>query len=163
AYGYIRRTEGADGEKVDVFLGDLAADTTLPVFVVDQTKADGRFDESKVMLGFPSESAARAAYLANYPPGWTGLGGVREMTQAQFKDWVRDPKATKQPAARAGIAFDQAHRLAQRFTKDWGPDAPPVVLVRDAAELRQAAGLPEGADIGPRAEGYWNGKTAFLN
>src|SRR5690606_36143113 len=97
-----------------------------------------------------------AAYLSNYPPDWNGLGGVREMTHAQFKAWVRDPKATKQPAARSGIAFDQAQRLARRFMKDWGPDAPPVTLVRDAAELQQAAGLPEDADIGSRAEGYWD-------
>ena len=36
AYGYVRRTEGADGEKVDVFLGERADDTSMPVFVVDQ-------------------------------------------------------------------------------------------------------------------------------
>ena len=41
AYGYIKRSEGKDGEHVDVFLGGRFADTSLPVFVIDQM-VDGR-------------------------------------------------------------------------------------------------------------------------
>ena len=98
AYGYIRLTEGADGEKVDVFLGDRADDTSLPVFVVDQNKVDGSFDEHKAMMGFASEAEARAAYQANYPKDWKGLAGVRQFSQDEFKAWVRDAEATKKPA-----------------------------------------------------------------
>ncbi|MCR6496240.1 hypothetical protein LJB71_08425 [Thermomonas sp. S9] len=99
AYGYIRRTEGADGEKFDVFLGHRAHDATLPVFVVDQNRADGSFDESKALMGFASNSEARAAYLANYPKGWGGLGAITQMTQDEFKAWVKDPAKTALPAA----------------------------------------------------------------
>ena len=99
AYGYIRRTEGADGEKVDVFLGENAADESLPVFVIDQNKQDGTFDEHKIVLGEPNEKAAREAYLGNYPKDWNGLGAIRQMTMSEFKDWVRDGDATKKPAA----------------------------------------------------------------
>lgn len=99
AYGYIRRTEGADGEKFDVFLGDRAHDTSLPVFVVDQNREDGSFDESKALMGFASESEARAAYLANYPKGWNGLGSIRQFSQDEFKAWVKDPAKTALPAA----------------------------------------------------------------
>ncbi len=163
-YGSIRRTEGADGDKVDVFLGDRADDTRLPVFVVDQTKPDGSFDESKVMLGFESEQAARAAYLANYPKDWNGLSDVRQFTQREFKVWVQDPAATQRPAMTAGLELDRAQRLAERFTTGWGPGAPRVVLARNPGELRKAAGLPADAEVADRAEGSWHGKPAvFLN
>lgn len=98
AYGYIRRTEGADGEKVDAFLGPNATDESLPVFVVDQLKKDGSFDEHKVMLGFKTEQEARDAYASNYPADWEGLGAIKEMTHDQFKDWVQNPKKTAKPA-----------------------------------------------------------------
>ncbi len=163
-YGYIRRTEGADGENVDVFLGPHATDTSRPVFVIDQHKPDGSFDEHKAMLGFKSAEEARAEYLSNYPKGWNGVGAIRQFTQDGFKTWVQDPKATKKPAAGTGIALDHAQRLTQRFTRGWGPDAPRVVLARDAEELRTAAGLPADAQVGERAEGSWQGQPAvFLN
>lgn len=98
AYGYIRGTEGNDGEHVDVFLGDKATDTSLPVFVVNQHSKDGKFDEHKAMLGFAKETEARKAYLANYPKGFKGLGAIRRMTQDEFKAWVRDPANTKKAA-----------------------------------------------------------------
>ena len=99
SYGYVKRSEGADGDHVDVFLGPDAADTTKPVFIVDQVNEDGTFDEHKVMVGFADEQSARDGYLANYAPGWQGLGGVKEMPFADFKEWVRDPAKTKAPAA----------------------------------------------------------------
>lgn len=98
-YGYIRGSVGRDKDHVDVFLTENAEDTTRPVFVVDQVDAKGKFDEHKAILGAATEDEARAAYLDNYAPGWTGLGGIRQMTQAEFKAWVRDPKATKMPAS----------------------------------------------------------------
>ena len=63
-YGYIRGTEGVDGDHIDVFLSDTPEQGD--VFVVDQVNEDGSFDEHKVMYGFPSEQAAREAYLSNY-------------------------------------------------------------------------------------------------
>lgn len=66
--------------------------------------------------------------------------------------------------ATTGLALDRAQRLVGRFTKDWGPDAPRVVLARNADELRQAAGLPADAAVGDRAEGSWQGQPAvFIN
>lgn len=163
AYGYFPGTVGKDKDQVDVFIGARADDPTLPVFVVDQVKADGSFDESKVIVGEPTEAAARAAYMSNYPDDWSGLGGIRRFTQDEFKAWVKDPAATSRPAAE-GIALDRAQRLTERFTKGWGPDAPRVVLARNSDELRQAAGLAPDADVGNRAEGTWKGQPAvFLN
>lgn len=70
-YGYIRGTEGVDGDHIDVFLSDdIDGWDGRRVFVVDQYNTDGTFDEHKVMLGFNSEEYAIAAYMSNYEPSW---------------------------------------------------------------------------------------------
>ena len=85
-YGYIRGTKGVDGDHIDVFLSDNPESGN--VYVVDQVNADGTFDEHKVMYGFDSEEEARKAYLANYSPGWSGLGNITEVSKDDFKKWV---------------------------------------------------------------------------
>ncbi|WP_039045379.1 LPD38 domain-containing protein [Plesiomonas shigelloides] len=99
-YGYIKRTEGADGDHVDVFIGDNPESQN--VYVIDQRNTDGTFDEHKVMLGFDDEASARAGYLANYSKGWKGLGDVRTMTMNEFKGWLTIGDTTK-PATQAKI------------------------------------------------------------
>lgn len=89
-YGYIRGTEGVDGDHIDVFLSDTPEEGD--VFVVDQVNEDGSFDEHKVMYGFPSEEAAREAYLSNYEPGWTGLGVITHVSKEEFKKWIGSSK-----------------------------------------------------------------------
>lgn len=85
-YGYIRGTEGVDGDHIDVFLGpDMNSDM---VYVVDQVNTDGSFDEHKVMMGFPSLEDARSAYLSNYEEGWQGLGNITGVTLDEFKKWI---------------------------------------------------------------------------
>jgi hypothetical protein len=98
-YGDIVGTVGADGDKVDVFVGPRP--DSHKIFVIDQQNQDGSFDEHKVMMGFGSEEEARAGYLANYEPGWTGLQAITEMTPAQFREWVKSD-AAKVPAVSAG-------------------------------------------------------------
>ncbi len=66
-YGYIKRTNGADGEHVDVYLGPNPE--TGNVFVVDQTGLDGRFDEHKVIIGANSQQEAEAIYDAHFSDG----------------------------------------------------------------------------------------------
>lgn len=116
-YGYIRGTEGKDGDHVDVFLGPDAENADLPVFVVDQVTEAGRFDEHKVMLGFADEAAARAGYLANYTKGWKGLGDITPMTLADFKAWAADPaRTTKRASADKAAAAPSAQ--PSRFAKN---------------------------------------------
>ncbi len=94
SYGYIRGTEGADApDQVDVFIGPHPESEV--VFVVDQVKADGRFDEHKCLIGFFTTADAKAAYLANYAPGWKGLGAIHPMTMAAFKLWLADGDTRK--------------------------------------------------------------------
>ena len=96
-YGYLRGTEGVDGDHIDVFLSDEPTDGN--VFVVDQVKPDGSFDEHKVMYGFATADEARAAYLANYSPGWTGLGAITEVSKDEFKKWVESSHRKTKPFA----------------------------------------------------------------
>lgn len=85
-YGYIRGTEGVDGDHIDVFLGpDMNSDM---VYVVDQVNTDGSFDEHKVMMGFSSLEDARSAYLSNYEDGWQGLGNITGVALDEFKKWI---------------------------------------------------------------------------
>lgn len=93
-YGYIKRTLGADGDHVDVFIGDKP-DSEM-VYVVDQVDPKtGEFDEHKVMMGFADEQAAREGYLANYEQGWEGLGAIKSMPVDTFKRWVKEGDTTK--------------------------------------------------------------------
>ena len=96
-YGYIRGTEGVDGDHIDVFLSDTP--TSGKVFVVDQVNSDGSFDEHKVMYGFASEEDARAAYLSNYSEGWQGLGAITPVSRKDFKKWVQSSHRKTKPFA----------------------------------------------------------------
>lgn len=81
-YGEIEQTLGADGDCVDVYLGDIE-DAQAPVFVVHQLNRDGTPDEDKVMLGFPNPFAAQLAYR-EHGPDW-GFGSMDTMTLDEFK------------------------------------------------------------------------------
>jgi len=64
-YGYIKKTEGKDGEEIDVYVGPQK--DASDVFVVHQRKIDGTgHDEDKLFLGFPSVESVRKAYLDHY-------------------------------------------------------------------------------------------------
>lgn len=91
-YGYIKRTEGADGEQVDVYVGP--SPESEAVFIIDQVKPDGTYDEHKVMIGYVDQAAAEAGYLENYDKGWK-LGPVTPMSIAGFKEWLASGDTTK--------------------------------------------------------------------
>lgn len=96
-YGYIRGTEGVDGDHIDVFLSDNPE--SGDVFVIDQVNPDGSFDEHKVMYGFKSALAAKRAYLANYSKGWTGLGNITRVSKEEFKKWIDSSNRKTKPFA----------------------------------------------------------------
>jgi hypothetical protein len=101
-YGYIRGSRGYDKDHVDVFVNPDSPDTGK-VFVVNQRKKDGSFDEHKCMIGFSSITVAKDAYLSNYSPGWKGCGSIVEMPTLAFRRWAlskgpRKGKLTKRDA-----------------------------------------------------------------
>jgi len=86
AYGYIKHTEGDDGDEIDVYIGP-APDAPMAYIVHQQSPDTGRYDENKVMLGFLNEEQAVAAYKAQYDnPDF--LVAVSPMDIAHFKRWI---------------------------------------------------------------------------
>ena len=96
-YGYIRGTEGVDGDHIDVFFSEDPSQGD--VFVVDQVNKDGSFDEHKVMYGFPDIESARKAYLSNYEDGWQGLGAITPVSKEEFKKWIESSHRKTKPFA----------------------------------------------------------------
>lgn len=101
-YGYIRGTEGVDGDHIDVYLhSDMDQWNGSKVFVVDQYNPDGSFDEHKVMLGFNDRDEAFSAYLSNYEDGWE-KGRRLDVTGVNlddFEKWIESSKRKTKPFA----------------------------------------------------------------
>lgn len=95
-YGYIKRTEGADGDHVDVYIGKHH--NSDKVFIIDQQdhKTD-KFDEHKVMLGFDTLREAERTYKAGFSDGKGAarMGAVSVMSLDEFKTWLADGDTTK--------------------------------------------------------------------
>jgi len=87
AYGYIRLTEGTDGDHVDCYIGP--ARYSERVFVVHQNDpVTGKYDEDKIMLGFNSAITAKQAYLRQYDrPGF--FGSMDEYSMDEFKQLLK--------------------------------------------------------------------------
>lgn len=96
-YGYFSKSLGHDGDHVDVFLGDNQESDKI--YVVDQNKKDGSFDESKVMLGFNSKKEAKEAYLSNFTPDWKGFRCITGVSKAFFKKWLYNGRKQQKPFA----------------------------------------------------------------
>ena len=120
-YGYIRRTEGKDGDQVDVYLGPEGENGLI--YVIDQIDPETRkFDEHKVMLGFGDPDAAAATYVRAFSDGKgpTRIGALTPMTVDGFKKWLAEgntkkPIAYRRPAD-VGIAA-QVPTIVSRLTK----------------------------------------------
>ena len=96
-YGYMRGTQGVDGDHIDVFLSDNPDNGN--VYIVDQINQEtGEFDEHKVMYGFNSMEEAKEAYLSNYSEGWK-IGNVTEVSKEEFKKWVNSSHRKTKPFA----------------------------------------------------------------
>lgn len=84
-YGYFRRTEGEDGEGIDVYIGPHRDQDK--VYIIRQNKAPNfdKYDEDKVMVGFRNAKEAKEAYLQHYnSPKF--FDSMTSMTVEEFKD-----------------------------------------------------------------------------
>lgn len=102
-YGYLKRTTGADGDHVDVFVGPHLK--SPHVFAIDQHVTHGSrgFDEHKIMLGFASKAQARKAYIAAFSDGRGAkrIGHIEHMSIDAFKAWLRNGDTRKPIKRRA--------------------------------------------------------------
>ena len=162
-YGYIRGTEGVDGDHIDIYLSDDPSNGN--VFVIDQVKADGTFDEHKVTYGFASAEEARDNYLANYSEGWTGLGTISEVTKDEFKKWVESSRRKTKPFAdykNVKVEDNQRASLRQQKGSGMGDVSPREAAMRDAlVDVMRGAGVEVVTDAqeGQRVLDEANGET----
>ena len=97
-YGYFKQTEGKDGDHIDTFIGSNPE--SEKVFVIDQINpSTGKFDESKVMIGYNTIEEAHQAYSENYDKDWKGLQSITEVGIEPFKKWLNDGKKQHKPFA----------------------------------------------------------------
>ena len=111
-YGYIKRTEGADGDHVDCYVGPDRSSTHA--FIVNQRDArTKKFDEHKVMLGYRSEAEALRDYVRafNDGKGPQRMGGMQSLSIDAFKKWLKAGD-TKKPASHDDIV-ERALRIAK--------------------------------------------------
>ena len=92
-YGYIRLTEGTDGDHVDCYVGENKE--SKRVYIIHQNHPDtGKYDEDKVMLGYNSAKEAKEAYLQQYDrPGF--FGSMTTCNIDQFKEMLEKKKGKK--------------------------------------------------------------------
>ena len=90
-YGYLKRTDGADGDQVDIYIGP--DENSEMVFVIEQKDlVSGKYDEDKVVLGVASPEEARALYTAGFSDGRgeERIMRVAPMTITEFKEWMKN-------------------------------------------------------------------------
>lgn len=85
-YGYIRGTEGVDGDHLDCYIGDN--ENAKNVYIIHQNDpVTHKYDEDKCMLGFNTLEEAKEAYKKQYDRvGF--MGSITTMSIEEFKDYV---------------------------------------------------------------------------
>jgi len=107
-YGYIKGYKGNDGDELDVFVGHVPENDT--VYIINQKKQGGYFDEHKIMLGFLSQQQAVDTYQHCFERGWTGLMTVVPCTMNQFKWWLANGDKSR-PVTRERLPYAGLERL----------------------------------------------------
>lgn len=95
-YGYIRKTEGGDGDHVDVYLGPHVKAPN--VYVIDQHDLKSKaWDEHKAFIGFGSAKQAINAYHRAFSDGKgrDRIGHVETMIVDDFKRWLSHADTTR--------------------------------------------------------------------
>ncbi len=93
-YGFLNGTKGRDGDEIDVMLGPLPQCKEIYVIHMrDLGKdVDQREDEDKVMIGFQSAAAAKAAFLLHYPANF-----YQSMTSFPFVEFRKKLRTSQLP------------------------------------------------------------------
>lgn len=142
-YGYVKRTEGQDGDAIDVYIGDNPQ--SQRVFVIDQVDPEtGKGDEHKAILGTFSRREAQSIYDAAFSDG-SGpkrRAAVKGMLVDEFKEWLKAPPAVadRAPKKETPDAKPVAERSEPaRDRADGGPDRQPVPARRGTPDETDGA------------------------
>ncbi len=101
-YGYIRGTEGADGDHLDVAVGPLHDRGTEAHIINQKNPKTGAFDEHKVFIGFPSREAAITAFhLGRSDDPKNAMGPVITVPVDELRRWVDEGNLKEQAVLKA--------------------------------------------------------------
>jgi hypothetical protein len=104
-YGEFTGHTGADGDNVDVLIGQHPNDKH---FIVDHLDSDGVFEQHKVLSNFSNKLEAMRAYRAQYPDN--PQPHVSEVNSTQLKGWLNGPERMRDgPFDVTGTARASAH------------------------------------------------------
>lgn len=104
-YGYIKKTEGTDGDEVDCFIGNNPE--SQKVFVIHtQNPETGQYDEDKVFLGFDNEQQARDAFNQNYDSPCF-IQDITQLTISELKEKLQKREGKMLKAIREAKALLQ--------------------------------------------------------
>ena len=110
--GEIRGTEGVDGDKLDVYVGENH-DSPVVVVIHQHNPWDGKYDEDKCMIGFDSVEEAIGAYKKQYDrPGFYREDEHTAIPIGAFWRWVQNTrnKGKKVTAAVRRITIGETSR-----------------------------------------------------
>jgi hypothetical protein len=162
-YGRIKRTTGADGDQIDVYVGPNPQ--SKRVYVIDQKDLNTRrFDEHKAIMGANSVSEARALYSKAFSDkmGNDRIGGIKPMSVSEFRKWMATEDTTKpvamgKPAVRtndAGFPIDAKGKVKK-------PDSLVEFIARKGG-VKDVTGELKSFDLGQRKTGFVVGAGPVL-
>jgi N12 class adenine-specific DNA methylase len=135
-YGYVKGTEGPDGDHLDVFIAPgTPTDYRGPVHVIEQGDKEGKgFDEHKAVIGVPTAAEAASLYQRNYNAGWNGGKAIQTMPWEVFKTWATSQHAAQPLDGRRRLFAPKALKKPKK-----GPPAPIVhtQTIAGEADLQQ--------------------------
>ncbi|MHB8817079.1 MAG: hypothetical protein ACYDAE_27960, partial [Steroidobacteraceae bacterium] len=119
-YGYIRNTEAADGQHVDVLIGRHPESDTH--YLVDHLDRSGNYEQTKVLSGFNNRIEAMRAYKKMYPDHPNPP--VSEVKTPELKQWL-DHGDTARPYDQKAVnrLGDSRVRLSTAEAKPTHPEA----------------------------------------
>jgi len=106
-YGFVNGTEGEDEMDIDVYLGPQT--NSKRVFVVEQLKKDGTFDENKYMLGYKDIDAAKTSFAEHTKMLDVNMGEINEIAWDEWEHVIAT--SLKEPGIKKNMA-DQEGKLA---------------------------------------------------
>ena len=118
-YGEIEGSKGADGDPVDVFIGNNPqSDKAFVVNQIDPTT--GEFDEHKVILAADSKEQADEIYHANYSADWKGAESIVEMPVSELKDKLANDEFEDPAPIQPAPTHEDLTKIFEKLdSKDW--------------------------------------------
>jgi hypothetical protein len=116
-YGFVPNTTGGDQDDLDVFLG-LDQEAKEAHWIL-QKRADGSFDEYKVMLGFPNADMAKGMYLAHVPKKFYGGQATTSIGMMKALLGLHPSETVKALKSFAIDGFGSVQKRIEQKTDGW--------------------------------------------